>query len=44
MNANYALYLVTDSTQDVLGGKDLLDQVRGAIEGGETDDLIRNFI
>ena len=34
MNVDYSLYLVTDSTKNVLGGKDLATVVREAIEGG----------
>ena len=52
MAVNYSLYLVTDSTQAILGDKDLASVVEAAVEGGvtvvqyrdkksETADLIR---
>lgn len=52
MAIDYSLYLVTDSTQAILGTKDLAKVVEAAIEGGvtivqyrdkisETADLIR---
>ena len=52
MAINYSLYLVTDSTQAILGDKDLAALVEAAVEGGvtlvqyrdkksETADLIR---
>lgn len=52
MAVNYSLYLVTDSTPAILGGKDLASVVESAIEGGvsivqyrdkrsDTADLIR---
>ena len=35
MKGDYSLYLVTDSTEAILGAKDLVDVVREAVEGGE---------
>ena len=34
MTINYSLYLVTDSTQVVLGDKDLASVVEAAVKGG----------
>ncbi|KAI6308541.1 hypothetical protein MCOR29_009263 [Pyricularia oryzae] len=34
--ANYSLYLVTDSTPEILGGRDICQVVEDAIEGGVT--------
>ena len=33
-SVDYSLYLVTDSTQAILGDKSLVDVVREAIKGG----------
>lgn len=33
---DYSLYLVTDSTPAILGGKDLVSVVKAAVEGGTT--------
>lgn len=33
---DYSLYLVTDSTPSILGGRDLTDVVKEALEGGVT--------
>jgi len=35
-SVDYSLYLVTDSTPAVLGGKDICEVVRKALEGGVT--------
>ncbi|KAH6668792.1 Hydroxyethylthiazole kinase family-domain-containing protein [Halenospora varia] len=35
-DADYSLYLVTDSTPAILGGKDLVEVVQAALEGGVT--------
>ena len=34
MSFDYSLYLVTDSTQEILGDKDLIEVVTQALEGG----------
>lgn len=34
MAVDYSLYLVTDSTQAILGDRDLVTVVRAALEGG----------
>ena len=34
MAVDYALYLVTDLTQAILGDRDLVEVVRAAVEGG----------
>ena len=33
---DYSLYLVTDSTPEILGQRDLVDVVEGALKGGVT--------
>jgi len=33
-NVDYSLYLVTDSTQAILGDKDLVSVVHAAVDGG----------
>ena len=33
-NVDYSLYLVTDSTNAILGDKDLVQVVQKAVEGG----------
>ena len=33
-DVDYSLYLVTDSTPAILGGKDLVSVVKNAVEGG----------
>jgi thiamine-phosphate diphosphorylase/hydroxyethylthiazole kinase len=33
---DYSLYLVTDSRPDILGGRDLIEVVEAALEGGVT--------
>ena len=35
---NYSLYLVTDSTDAILGQRDLCDVVQQAINGGKSHD------
>jgi thiamine-phosphate diphosphorylase/hydroxyethylthiazole kinase len=35
-NVDYSLYLVTDSTPEILGQKDLVDVVEAALKGGVT--------
>ncbi len=35
-SVDYSLYLVTDSTPAILGGRDLCDVVRSALKGGVT--------
>jgi len=32
---DYSLYLVTDSTQSILGGRGLIEVVKGAVDGGK---------
>jgi hypothetical protein len=34
-NVDYSLYLVTDSTEDILGKRDLVDVVGQALQGGK---------
>ena len=50
-NADYSLYLVTDSTPAVLGHRDLAEVVEAALRGGvticqyrdKTSDTVRNL-
>ncbi|MCJ1413397.1 hypothetical protein MMC19_007502 [Ptychographa xylographoides] len=42
MSVDYSLYLVTDSTKAILGGKDLVKVVDAAIEGGVTVVQLRD--
>ena len=43
MHVDYSLYLVTDSTREILGGKDLVEVVTQAIEGGSRPlDRLKN--
>jgi thiamine-phosphate diphosphorylase / hydroxyethylthiazole kinase len=37
MSIDYSLYLVTDSTEALLRGRNLVDVVQAAIKGGNTD-------
>lgn len=39
-NVDYSLYLVTDSTQAILGDKDLVSVVKQAVEGGGQSDRL----
>lgn len=41
MAIDYSLYLVTDSTEVILGDKDLIDVVHKAVEGGKSNDIIQ---
>ena len=50
-DVDYSLYLVTDSTPAILGGRDLVDVVEAALRGGvtvcqyrdKTSDTVRNI-
>ena len=44
MAVDYSLYLVTDSTKPILGGKDIVKVVRGALEGGRFEDIFNDMI
>ncbi|KAH0565591.1 hypothetical protein GP486_001006 [Trichoglossum hirsutum] len=39
MNVDYSLYLVTDSTKELLRGRDLVEIVQAAIKGGKRNQL-----
>jgi len=42
-SVDYSLYLVTDSTQAILGDKDLVSVVKAAVEGGGQHDRFINY-
>lgn len=44
MAIDYSLYLVTDSTEAILGHKDLVNVVHQAIEGGESKNIVENAV
>ena len=44
MAVDYSLYLVTDSTKSILGDKDILEVVRGALEGGRSEDMFDDLL